>query len=213
MQEEKKTILRYIPIEINPDLIIKELWADIKIPAASAKKRWGNRIPELIKKSKKWIKPAGIYGVFDCKACENRLLINQGEWTLSSHSLIRAIGTSKKIGLFITTIGGELEENAKKFPCPDDIILEAIGSAAAEQCAEYLHHKIIDPLIIENDSQKTIRLSPGWGLHKQKRNWDLTEQKIIFDILQPGESPAGVMLTSDFLMLPRKSVSAIVGIK
>jgi len=202
-----------IPLTITPDLVLRELWADFKIPATSAKKRWGKKITELIQKSQEWISPSGVYEIFDCLVQEDQLILDEGKGIFTSSSLVKTIGESSRVGLFIATIGDELEQNMKSCSRSDAIILEAVGSAAAEECAEYMHHRIIDPLIKEDEWQKTVRLSPGWGLHKRKQNWDLSGQKIIFDLLNPGKKSVDVILTSDYLMLPRKSVSAIVGVK
>lgn len=206
-------VLPDISVQITSDLVFQELWADFKIPKKSAERRWKEKISELVKTSKEWIEPAGTYDVFDCETRENQLVLGHGSCIFTSPSLVKAIGGSKKVGLFIATIGNALEKKAENCSNPDNIILEAIGSAATEACAEYLHRQIIEPLIKESGHQKTARLSPGWGSHKNKRNWDIAEQKIIFSILKPAAKRLNVELTANYLMIPRKSVSAIVGIK
>lgn len=206
-------ILPDIPIKITLDLVLKELKTDLKIRRADAARRWKEKIIELTERSREWLKPSGIYEIFDCEIKGEQLFLDEEKGVLTSATLAKTFVDGGRIGLFITTIGPKLEENIKKILIPDSIILDAIGSAAAEECAKHLHYKIIEPLIKDCDDQKTVRLSPGWGLHKRKQNWNLTEQKIIFDLLRPEKNGIGVTLTSDYLMLPRKSVSAIVGVK
>lgn len=205
-------VLPYIPIEITLEMVLKELEDDYKVPKKRAEKRWKTAMEALLEKSKDWIRPGGVYQVFACQTQGNQLILDKGKGILTSSSLVKTIGKSKKVGLFVVTIGRELEKNIKNFSFPDSLILEAIGSVAAEECAAYVHRQIIEPLI-KKPGKATVRLSPGWGFHKGKQDWDVKEQKIIFDLLDPEQEPLGVTLTLGYLMVPRKSVSAIVGIK
>lgn len=206
-------ILVSIPIEITLELVLKEMQVDYKTPRKRIEKRWKKEVIEnLIEKSKNWIRPCGVYDIFTCRIWGNQLILNGGKAILTSSSLVKIMGSSKNVGLLVVTIGEELERNIKYFSSPEDVILEAIGSAAANECAEYIHRQIIDPLIKEFQAQETIRRSPGYGFHKNQ-DWDVIEQRVIFNLLHPEQKPIKVALTPNYQMVPRKSVSAIVGIK
>ena len=82
-------------------------------------------------------------------------------------------------------------------------VLDAIGSDAAEQMAVFVEERIRN---IASSLGLSIsrRFSPGYC------DWDVDQQEMIFRALN-GNS-AGVRLTEEYLMLPRKSMSGIIGI-
>lgn len=78
------------------------------------------------------------------------------------------------------------------------MILDAIGSEAAEGVARHADLELAK-LARKMDLWPSKRFSPGY------KNWDLSEQKFVFDILPAKEM--GVTLNASFMMIPRKSVS------
>jgi len=78
------------------------------------------------------------------------------------------------------------------------LVVDALGSEAAEEAAEQVD-KILCKEARKMDLWPSRRFSPGY------KNWDIKEQKYIFQIL-PVED-IGVTLTKSYMMVPRKSVS------
>ncbi len=103
------------------------------------------------------------------------------------------------------TIGKPLEERVTALSDKGDnasaIVLDAIGSAAAEEVADRSNRKICE-MALPTDFSPDRRRSPGYG------RWDIREQELIFDYLNPGV--IGVSLNRSCMMIPRKSISYIV---
>ena len=109
------------------------------------------------------------------------------------------------VGVGLATIGPGLEDavNAASDSGSllDAVLLDAIGSAAAEAAAEAL-----DALVCAEASKQGLfgarRISPGYG------KWDVKAQPVLLGLLDPDR--IGVRLTSGLMMIPRKSVSFAV---
>ncbi len=109
---------------------------------------------------------------------------------------------AEKTAFCLCTIGPELEaQSAGYFRSQEmlrGLILDAVGSEAAEQVARHADRELAK-LARKMDLWPSKRYSPGY------KNWDLSEQKFIFDVLPAKE--IGVSLNASFMMIPRKSVS------
>ncbi|MFC1861070.1 vitamin B12 dependent-methionine synthase activation domain-containing protein, partial [Chloroflexota bacterium] len=82
-------------------------------------------------------------------------------------------------------------------------VLDSIGSNAVEKLADSVESQISE---VANNQGFTItrRISPGYC------DWNVNQQKMLFQAMK-GDN-AGVRLTDGFLMIPRKSISGIIGI-
>ena len=109
---------------------------------------------------------------------------------------------AEKTAFCLCTIGPELEaQSAGYFRSHDmlrGLILDAIGSEAAEQVARHADRELAK-LARKMELWPSKRFSPGY------KNWDLSEQTFVFDVLPAKE--IGVSLNASFMMIPRKSVS------
>ncbi|MBI3600642.1 MAG: hypothetical protein HY097_08380 [Nitrospinae bacterium] len=113
-----------------------------------------------------------------------------------------------RASLFVCTIGPKLEEKVKNYFAEGEqtraYLMNGIGSAAVEDAANYVNQVIIKEA--EKEGFETAkRFSPGYG------DWDLSDQKAVFDVLKP--SAIGVELNEKCLMIPEKTITAIVGWK
>ena len=110
--------------------------------------------------------------------------------------------TSPHVGIGLVTIGSALEAEAMRRQRAgellDGLLLDAIGSAAAEAAAEAL-----DDHVCRRASALGLRaarrVSPGYG------RWDVKGQRELLALLTMAE--VGVLLTSGLMMVPSKSVS------
>ncbi|MFC1958154.1 vitamin B12 dependent-methionine synthase activation domain-containing protein [Chloroflexota bacterium] len=126
---------------------------------------------------------------------------------LKSKTIARLLQHCEKIAISVLTIGDTLEEMVAHLSESGLVlqatVLDAIGSCAAEQLAVFVED-VIRGIAHVNRLSISRRFSPGYC------DWDVTQQEMIFRALK-GNS-AGVSLTEECLMLPRKSVSGIIGI-
>ena len=112
-----------------------------------------------------------------------------------------------RLAIFILTIGSHLEEMVDYLSenglVVQATVLDAIGSGAAEQMAGLIEDRIRNVTMM-HDQRISRRFSPGYC------DWNVNQQEMIFKILN--DDTAGVSLTDECLMIPRKSVSGIIGI-
>ena len=113
----------------------------------------------------------------------------------------------EKVAFCVCTIGPAIEERvtslSKEGEMLGAVVLDAIGSAAAEATARYANDRIDEAAAAEG-LRTSCRASPGYG------DWDVKEQKALFTLVPAGR--IGVTLTESSMMVPRKSVSFAVHI-
>lgn len=119
----------------------------------------------------------------------------------------RLWGPLSAVGIGICTTGAAIEArvrelfDAREFPLA--VMLDSVGSAAAECLAEYVNDLLCQVAIPEGQ-KVTNRVSPGYA------GWDVTEQARLFTLCPGG--PIGVTLNDYCVMTPAKSISFLVGI-
>ncbi len=111
---------------------------------------------------------------------------------------------STKIGLLLSTAGEYISELIEEYKKNNDLlkmyIVDVIGSIIVEKCADHIHKLLKEDL----KTKTTNRYSPGYC------NWDTTEQFKIFELLP--RYFCNIKLNSSGVMIPLKSISAIVGL-
>ncbi len=152
------------------------------------------------------IEPKAVYVDLGVLSVEGGKAQLSGDLTIKSVSMAKLLSDCSYATIFVATIGGELEKEVeRRFSSGAEaqgLILDTIGSEAAESLARRVQ-------LITHDRAKgegfatTGRFSPGYGdlsLSAQPEMVKTTEAHRI-----------GVSLTEGLMLIPRKSVSAIVG--
>ena len=107
-----------------------------------------------------------------------------------------------RMAFCVCTIGPVLEAEVTMLSAGGEllkaVVLDAVGSVAAEATASYIDTRIAAEAAREG-LKTSCRASPGYG------DWDVREQACIFKLLPAGR--IGVRLSETFMMSPRKSVS------
>ncbi len=162
---------------------------------------------ELIR-AKKLFSPKAVYRMFHVEErTSNTLTFKESDFVIRSDKVCHMLRDSDPVILFMATIGAGLEkvvdtlfaggESTKGF------ILDAIGSETADAVADKLHWEILSGLAKKNGFGVTPRFSPGYG------DWPVTVQKEFLKVC--GGEQIGISTTPSSLMIPRKSVSAVLG--
>jgi cobalamin-dependent methionine synthase I len=129
-------------------------------------------------------------------------------YTFTSASIAKLLQGCKTAYGFAVTIGTHLEEKRALYLQQKEttraLILDAIGSEAAELLTEITNKQIIDEVKTAGGCC-TKRFSPGYG------DWPVTGQKDFLAWMDAKQ--IGITLTEHSQMLPEKSVSAIIGVK
>lgn len=133
-------------------------------------------------------------------------LIEAGGERLHIPQIGRLWGRIDAVGAGICTVGAAIETRvrvlfeAREFPLA--VMLDSVGSAAAESLAEYANDLLCQAGIREG-LKVTNRISPGYA------GWDTAEQERLFRLC-PGH-PIGVSLNEACFMTPGKTISWLVG--
>ena len=134
-------------------------------------------------------------------------IILKGGKEFSSPLVASHLAGAEKIVLAICTIGPQLENMASSWMEKDPVFglaLDGLGNAAVEKVAQQVCTRLADQAHAEG-LQASTPLSPGLP------DWPVdVGQPQIFALLDP--SKAGITLTSGGMMVPKKSISFIVGI-
>ena len=173
-----------------------------------------SRSPRLVETAEK-----ALASVIDL--LEPEVLVKEFKVTSFKHNSLELEGGKKISGPLVTghlvgasyitvavcTVGSKIDGYASEV-MDDDIVLglaiDGVGSAAVESLANAVCRQI-ELKAAADGFQTTIPLSPGmigWGVEEG--------QPLIFDLMDPTQ--IGVELTPYHLMVPRKSLSMILGV-
>lgn len=161
---------------------------------------------EIISEFLKSISLKAIYKKFDIKFLDNGKL-DLGFLSLHSKNLQQNLKDCTEIYLFAATIGVFPDRLIQKYTHTSPskaVISQAVGAAAIEAWCDFVYNKLKSE---ESLSEKYLRprFSPGYG------DFPLEAQKDIFSALDV-QRKIGITLTDGYLMMPSKSVTAIVGV-
>ena len=135
-----------------------------------------------------------------------RILL-EGGGILTGPLVTRHLAVAQRVIAVVCTIGPEIEEAVSHFIGEDPLhalALDGLGNAAVESLAQQVCAGI-ENQILADGLQSSTPLSPG------SPDWPVeVGQPQIFSQVDP--SQAGIQLTSGGMMLPKKSMSFIVGI-
>lgn len=132
-------------------------------------------------------------------------LMQKAELKTSGQSIEKHLEGCHETALMAVTLGIGVDELIRKTGVTDmamAVIIDAGASVLVEQLADefegYIRKQLDTDFI-------TSRFSPGYG------DWPVTEQARIIHYLD-GQRKIGLNVTADSLMIPRKSITAVLGI-
>jgi len=200
------TILDKWDLSLDVDTVLRSQGAD---PAAIRK-----RSPRLVESAGRALEEGNP--LLQPRVTVRRLLIEdlhherlklEGDGRLSGGLLAEHMGGAQEAIIVLCTIGEALERRAADVSKEDAVYglaLDGVGSAGVEALANAAC-ALFEEEATEEDCQVTIPLSPGMV------GWPVEQgQPQIFKLLDAGE--IGVRLTESMMMLPRKSLTFVLGI-
>jgi hypothetical protein len=130
-----------------------------------------------------------------------------GPLPLAGRALSRSVRGSMHAYLFLVTIGSDLEETATMLMESGEqlhgYLLDRVGSFAVESLAENFEDGL-RRIYKDRDMSVSMRFSPGYC------DWPIEEQRKLEKALD--FSLAGARLTENCMMIPKKSISGLVGV-
>ena len=169
------------------------------------------RIEQLLNRCEtetlKILQPKYIYRRFPIEKCDEGLLVSGTALVLAGRDIQEHLKNCHEIFLLGATAGIELDKRIRRYMVtePDvGVVMDSCGIQAVEQIA-YFAEKEMEREVAEEGCHLTWRYSPGYG------DLPLEAQRELVRALDTHRK-IGVSLTESCLMMPSKSVTAILGI-
>lgn len=151
------------------------------------------------------IKPKSIYRRFFCTVDKNSVSVKNIKF--ESKKLAEHLKTCSEMIVMAATLGIEADRLINRYSVTNTekmLIMQAVGASVMESYCDIICNDIAKQL----EPEKLFlhpRFSPGYG------DFDISSQKPILAVLDATKR-IGINLTNSYMMVPTKSVSAIVGI-
>ena len=158
-------------------------------------------IRRQLEKTRQIAAPKGFFLECDIDDINEKSVVIEGQ-TLSSPTLVRMLGDAKKIYPFLSTCGEELASYAAM--CSDMVekfALDAIMNFYQKQAAFAVESAVLD------------RMPRGFYVNRSTPgdlpDWDIREQKKLFNLFGDAAAKIGVKLKDNYLMTPLKTVAGV----
>lgn len=171
-----------------------------------------NNLVEIIEEcrniAKDRINPRYTFRVYSIKQKYKGIIELEGtNLILESNDLYEILKDCNECILMAATLGINIEKDIKKYSCTEltkGIIIDSCATTAIEEVCDIVQNEI-ENNILKNGQYLTFRYSPGYGDLSIEKNTE------ILTILN-GQKEIGLTITNSGIMIPRKSVIAIIGI-
>ena len=163
-----------------------------------------------------WIRDAGP--LMHLKGVARRLpVIERGssktllpeDVVFESHDLATFLDGCNEIALIAATAGGDIIGEIQKAAAGDQltrgVVFDAVASETVDAALDWITAYLRQVLRRENKAPRRGRFSAGYG------DFTLTNQKRIYELLELQR--LGVRINESFILIPEKSVTAVVGIR
>jgi len=158
------------------------------------------RIAQAVNDAMPLIQPSGTYTTLKIKSVADS--VTTKEITIQSRDVAALLKPCSRLSLLLVTIGPLIEQRAQESDALDSLILDTLGSIAVEEAANKVNQIISDEAEAKG-FKTTRRYSVGYG------DWNISQQKELLVLLEGKK--IGVTLTESSIMLPQKSITAVLG--
>jgi hypothetical protein len=164
------------------------------------------RVDSCLLQLRKASTPAAAHRFLPLASPEENVLL-AGEIKIHSKNLYKNMKGCSACCLFAATIGigcDRLIRRAQLTSMADAAILQAAGAALIESLCDEINRQVIEEAKAKGLFARP-RFSPGYG------DFSIQHQKDFEQVLQMAKN-CGIHLTDSLLMMPSKSVTAIIGL-
>lgn len=198
------TITEQLVVNISEDNVLRDVGYDAESEPPA---RITNLVHEYADHVNQLINPLYSWVIRDIDFVIGRSIFVEDGVMFSSGVISELLKKCEKVAVFALTIDSYLEEAVNQLTADGSMVqarvLDAIGSNAAEQVAQHVQYTVTNR-VAARGLRTSRRFSPGYC------DWKIDQQEMLFRALN-GSMPY-IRLTDEYLMLPRKSVSGIIGI-
>lgn len=150
--------------------------------------------------------PKGIWQIYDYD-CQKQQVQAEPPLILQGKKIAQHLAGCEKIILLAATVGEAIEETVTaKFQQGDyaaSVLLDAAATTAVEQTADAME-KALRSKAAAKGYQMKWRFSPGYG------DWPIKQQPELLRLSDA--SSIGISLSSSLMLIPRKSITAVIGL-
>ncbi len=197
-------------VDIPVHIPVREVYRYMGYPASyqTIPPALNSMVEEEIAAALPLILPKATYATCEYDAENHRAIILPAVKTLPLEGAIiqNHLHACKKVTLFTCTISATIEPiidaHFKNGEFTRAMILDAIGSTAVEYAADTLN-QYVHAAAYRQNYRLITRFSPGYG------DWDLSIQHDLVEAA--GGLAIGIQVTESELLIPRKSVSGVIG--
>jgi hypothetical protein len=151
--------------------------------------------------------PAATYVTLPVTEFQHQQVILEGGAVFEGPLVVRALAGATEAALAVCTVGSALDVRVSELFSGGDpvraLALDGAGIAAVGFVA-----RMTNEWICENASKNGLRT--GMRAEPGQEGWSIKQQRVLFGLV-PAEE-IGIRLTESCLMLPRKSLSFVVGL-
>ena len=168
-----------------------------------------SKINQCIKETKNEIDTKYVYQIYDIKKDLNlnTVQFENTNLILKSKDISELLRDCDKCVLMCATLGFNIEKNIRRYSYNNltkGIIIDACATTSIEEVCDLVQDSILDKVAKEEKSL-TMRYSPGYG------DLDISANRDILNVLD-AHRKIGVTVTNTGIIIPRKSVVALIGI-
>ncbi|MBW9158225.1 vitamin B12 dependent-methionine synthase activation domain-containing protein [Clostridium tagluense] len=152
-------------------------------------------------------KESFVYEIFDIDRKNDEIILLGSTLVLKDMDIKNHLANSKKCVVLAATLGIEVDSRIafySRFNITKGLIMDACATTAIENLCDELQTQIMEKASVDN-LHITNRYSPGYG------NFSIENQRHILNVLNAYKK-IGLSVTENSIMLPRKSVTALIGL-
>lgn len=153
--------------------------------------------------------PRAVHQIFDLgyTAGGKELYVGREKYVLHGKSIREHLKGCQSCVLMAVTLGGQVDKLLRRTQLTDmamAVAMDGCASSLIEDICDQINHELLGEFS-EKDCILTDRFSPGYG--------DLPlDTQIVFSELLDMEKKIGLSQSREHLLMPRKSVTAIIGV-
>ena len=201
-ERASRRLLDPLPLAVSRPLVLLRLGYR---SAAQVPEKTGRLLDEEIAACAPLVKGRAVLAAYDIALAGESIVLG-GRLRSASRSLRERLAGCRTAYLFAATIGDAVERRASSLSETGEmtrsLLADAYGSAAAIALGLALEEAVARDLA-PRGLVATKRTAPGYG------DFELDAQRPLIDLLEA--RAIGITVTEDFLMLPAKSISGVVG--
>jgi hypothetical protein len=206
-ESSKIKYFEYIPSSPSEGMILTRL--GYKKTTTVFSDEYKEKLNEIIKSGVLLCNTKGVFGRYEIIEKNHKYVKLENEVVFESESLAKFLKNSIEVVLMAATVGREITDKihfeVKDGDASLGVILDSVASQTADAALDWMVDFINKLIRREGKSLTRMRYSPGYG------DLPLVNQKKIFDTL--GLEKLGLSITERYMLVPEKSVIAIVGVE